>query len=171
MYGAAMVMLIVLCVGACSRSAETAKEYEMGNAAVAGPLSYTVINTEWRESLDGASGPTIPAHKYLLVSVSVTNKSAGEVSIPLLLLVDSSGKEYRESDKGDGVPEWLGLLRSVAPSQTDSGNLLFDVPPGSYKLRVSSGGDLEKETTALVNLPYRVEPPPVKLPTRVSRKN
>ncbi len=57
------------------------------------------------------------------------------------------------------VPQWMGLLRRVPSTRTETGTLLFDVPPGDYKLRVSSGGDVDREQTALIALPYRLEAP------------
>ncbi len=162
--GWALAVAFILSGAGCSKSGDSGKVYEMGNAAVVGPLSYTVQATEWRDSLDGENGQRVPTNRFLLVTLAVTNKSAGEVNIPLLTLVDSRGKEYAELDKGDGVPQWLGLLRSVAPSHVDSGNLLFDVPPGGYKLRISGGGDIEHESTALVNLPFNVDVAPAKPP-------
>jgi len=160
--GTAVALALMLSGTACSKGGDTGKVYEMGNAAVVGPLSYVVQGTEWRDLLDADTGQRVPSSRFLLVNISVTNKSAGEVSIPLLALVDAQGKEYPELDKGDGVPQWLGLLRSVQPSQVDSGILLFDVPPGSYRLRISGGGDVEHESTALVNLPFTVDSVPAK---------
>lgn len=135
--------------------------YQMGSPAVVGALTYTVLDTEWKESLEGSLGAKLPEHRFLVVNVSITNGSGGDINVPLLALVDSAGKEYREMDKGEGVAQWLGLLRPVPPAQTLNGHLLFDVPLGGYKLRISSGGDAESETTALVDLPLRVETPPV----------
>ena len=66
----------------------------------------------------------------------------------------------------NGVPGALPTLR--APTQgvftlagyspangSDGGQIVFDVPPdkGPYKIRISSGGDIEKEITALVEVP------------------
>lgn len=136
--------------------------YQMGSPAAVGALTYTVLDTEWKESLDGSLGAKLPEHRFLVVNVSITNGSGGDINVPLLALVDAQGKEYREMDKGEGVAQWLGLLRPVPPAQTLNGHLLFDVPLGGYKLRISSGGDAESETTALVDLPLHVEAPPVK---------
>ena len=150
---------LALGVAGCAKKPTAAKMVEMGSAAVAGGLSYTVTHVEWAEQLTGTDAIRTPAGRFLLVTVTVSNKGAAEAGIPLAVLVDKSGKEHLELDKGDGVPQWLGLLRTVNAGASVSGTLLFDAPPASYQLRVSSGGDVEKEETALVNLPYKLDAP------------
>ena len=104
----------------------------------------------------------LPKHRFLLLHVSIANQGATEASVPFLTLIDSKGYEFREEDKGEGVSPWLGYLRSVKQSETLSGRILFDVPPGGYQLRISSGGEAALETTALVEIPYNADAPPVK---------
>jgi len=169
---AGIVLLVLVTVAgiACRRQAKTG---EIGKEITVSPLSYTVIRTEWKDALDDSTGQRLPSQKYLLVSVIVKNESDTEVALPLLSLVDASGKESLEQNRGDGVGDWLGLLRSVPAGGQLNGSLLFDVAPGSYKLRITSGGDVERETTALVNLPYQVEAPgaasPQNLPSPIGR--
>lgn len=143
----------------CAKKPSAPKVVEMGSAAAAGGLSYTVTHVEWAEQLVGADAVRTPTARFLMVTVTVANKGNAEAGIPLAALLDKSGKEYLELDKGEGVPQWMGLLRSVNGGAAVTGTLLFDVPPASYQLRVSSGGDVEKEEMALVNLPYKVEAP------------
>lgn len=133
--------------------------HPMGTPVAAGELTYTVYNTEWREELQTDMGPRKPQHRFLLVTASITNNSPEDLTAPLLVVIDKDGRETLELDKGEGVAQWMGLLRRVRSTQTETGVLLFDVPPGDYKLRVSSGGDVEHEKTALISLPYRVEAP------------
>ncbi|MEJ5368953.1 MAG: DUF4352 domain-containing protein [Bryobacteraceae bacterium] len=155
---AAALMAALTALTSCGvRSADVA--HPMGSPVVAGDLSYTVYQTEWRDELQTEAGPRKPQHRFLLVTVSITNNGPEDVTAPLLTLIDKNGKEILELDKGEGVPQWMGLLRRIRSTQTETGTLLFDVPPGDYTLRVSSGGDVETEKTALVRLPYREEAP------------
>lgn len=151
---AAALLLMASCG---SRQAETV--HAMGTPVVVGDFSYTVYHTEWRDELQTDAGPRKPQHRFLLVTVSITNNGPEDATAPLLTLIGKDGKESLELDKGDGVAQWLGLLRRVRSTQTETGVLLFDVPPGDYTLRVSNGGDVEQERTALVSLPYREEAP------------
>lgn len=154
------ICLLPLLLGGCGRGADANERVvEMGTTVAVGTLSYTVIDLSWRDALPSSGAPRLPKHKYLTLNVSVTNGGAGQASIPLLTLTGSDGAEYPEEQHGEGVPKWLGLLRSVSPAQTEQGNILFDAPPGAYKLRVSSGGDAENEQSALVTIPFRVDAP------------
>lgn len=153
-----VLVLLLISTTACVRR-EAHAVHPMGTPVAVGDLSYTVYQTEWRDHLDADMGPRKPQHRFLLVTVSITNNGPEDVTAPLLALVGSDGKEVLELDKGDGLPQWMGLLRRIRSTQTETGVLLFDVPPGDYRLRLSSGGDVEKELVAFVNLPYRVEAP------------
>lgn len=150
--------LLILIAAACGPGKKDAV-HPMGTPVAVGDFSYTVYQTEWRDELQTNAGPRKPQHRFLLVTASITNNGPEDLTAPMLAVVDKDGRETLELDKGDGVPQWLGLLRRVGSTQTETGVMLFDVPPGDYRLRVSSGGDVEHERTALVNLPYRVEAP------------
>ena len=56
-----------------------------------------------------------------------------------------------------------GLLLSrrctVIPASTIRGSLVFDVPAGDYYLRITDGGDLENERTALIEIPMTLDAP------------
>jgi hypothetical protein len=78
---------------------------------------------------------------------------------------DVDGNTYMELQEVKGIGNWLGLLRVVAPAQTLQGVIVFDAPAKDYRLRVTDGGDLESERTALIELPLTfsgagsIEPP------------
>jgi len=156
-------LMLVACVPRGARE----RTFRMGERAQVGPLIYSVLETEWRNQLGGSLQARIPQHKYLLVRLTITNAGNREQAVPLLNLVDSSGKSHMELSQGEGVPEWFGLLRVLPPAGTEQGRLLFDVPTGNYRLRITDGGEPETERTALVDLPLRltdqspVEPPPL----------
>lgn len=156
--GVAAFAAAALLFSGCAKKSADSKVYELGEEIAVGSLVYAVTQTTWADQLDGPNGMRVPTNKFLMVNLSVKNAGREAAGVPLLTLIDANGKEYMELDKGEGVPQWLGALRTLGEGNSESGNLLFDVPQGSYKLRVSSGGDVEKESTALVNLPYRVEP-------------
>jgi len=152
----------------CGRSSAPEKTAEMGSPAAAGTLVYRALDTQWREALDGGTGQRLPAARFLLVQMDVRNTGAGEAGVPMMQLVDGAGKTHAEISNGEGVPQWLGYLRMVKPGETLHGNALFDAPPGAYKLRVSSGGEAEQETTALIDLPFRVESPQIEGPSPIA---
>lgn len=153
-WGCGVALLAILLAG-CGRSQPPEKTYPAGSTVELGPLSYSIGATEWQSSLDGERGPRVPQGRFLIVTVSVTNKKSDETTMPLLSAVDASGEQHLELDNGEGLANWLGLFRNVPANGNEGGQIVFDVPPdkGPYKIRISSGGDIEKEITALVEVP------------------
>jgi hypothetical protein len=130
----------------------------MGERVQVGPLTYNVLETEWKNQLAEGAGSKVPANRYLLVKMSITNGGGGNVAVPLLTVEDGSGHTYSEVTEGtDAVPDWLGLLRNLAPAQNDNGVAIFDVPMGGYKLRISDGGEIGNEKTALIDIPVHIQ--------------
>lgn len=133
-----------------------ASVYRMGDRAVAGPVTYVGLTADYRTELAGAKDPL--KNRYLVIFLSATNGSGTEVTLPHTQLVAADGTEFPEVTEIDGFPQWMGILRTVAPSSTEQGYVVFDVPVGAYKLQVSSGGDPEKEQLALIEIPAKLTP-------------
>jgi hypothetical protein len=58
---------------------------------------------------------------------------------------------------GEGVENWFGLLRTISPGETQQGNVVFDVPLTSYKLRVPDIADAGLERYVAVVIPLRID--------------
>jgi hypothetical protein len=99
----------------------------------------------------------VPQQRFFLVRISVTNGGGSEVSVPLLQLESYAGQTYQESQDGDGVSTWLGLIRTLRPAETLQGQILFDVPLTSYRLRVPDGAGPGAEKYAWIAIPLRME--------------
>jgi hypothetical protein len=153
----AVILAAALSTACASREGPARVEFQMGERANVGPLTYNVVETSWRSQLGNEFNLRFPQQRFLLVTISVTNGGGKEVSVPLFSLEDEKGQIVQESDKGDGVDNWFGLLRTIEPAQTSQGSLLFDVPLGSYKLRVTDGGDPGAEKFAWIDLPLRMD--------------
>lgn len=155
----AILLLAALLVCGCARqSSRTSRVFALGERVEVGPLVYIVQDTEWREQLGEAATARTPQHRFLLVRLSVTNSGIREADIPPLTLVASDGRTYNELSRGDGVPEWLGYLRTLRPAATEHGRVVFDAPTGAYRLRVAALGEDDEEAHALVDLPYQATP-------------
>ena len=156
-----------LLISGCSSRKSTAdiRTYRMGEPVTVGPLIYNISDTELHTQL--GEGPTarIPQHRFLLIRLSVTNSGASSSAIPAMALVDSSGQDHMELTDGQGVPEWLGYLRTINPAQTERGRVVFDVPPGAYRLRVTDDAEPGTETAALVDIPLQLSPGLPNLPS------
>jgi hypothetical protein len=141
----------------CSHADPKPSEYPMGEKMTIGPLSYTVIDSRWHSQLGDALRVRPPEQRFLILTISVTNGGGSDISIPLLSLENSSGQTFLESDNGEGVTGWLGLLRNIAPAQNMQGQILFDVPLTSYRLRVTDGAGPGLEKYGWITIPLRVD--------------
>lgn len=157
------ILVWLLIFAGCSRQKRGEASlglFRMGERVQVGPLVYTVLDTEWRDQLGEGLEAHTPQHRFLLIRLSVTNSGIRETDIPPMALIGTGGEIYAEQTQGQGVPEWLGYLRSVKPAATEHGRVVFDVPPGSYRLRLSAPAEDEQEPQALIEIPYQVPPAP-----------
>src|SRR5215471_5996049 len=104
----------------CARPAEVhAAEYNMGDTVQVGPLVYHVTGVDWRTELGEFPSVRMPERRFLLIRLTVTNGGGETLTIPQAEVQNSRGESFQELTDGTGVPEWLGLLRSVKPAATE----------------------------------------------------
>jgi len=154
---AALALLSAWLLAGCSRENSSRIDYEMGERTPIGPLTYTVIESSWHTQLGDVLKLRIPQQRFLLIRIAVTNGGGSEVSIPLLQLENYNGQSYRELEDGESISNWLGVLRTVRPAETLQGQILFDVPLTSYRLRVPDGAGPGEEKYAWVSIPLRMD--------------
>ena len=129
----------------------------MGENVPVGQMTYVVIESAWRNQLGESFRVRSPEQRFLLLKISVTNGTGQDAPIPLLTLEGNNGQTYRESTNGEGVDSWFGLLRTISPGQTQQGNIVFDAPLSSYKLRIPDIGDAGLERNVSVQIPLRMD--------------
>jgi hypothetical protein len=149
--------LTVFGLAACSPKEEepAMRTYQMGERVLMGHLIYTVFERQWMPQIGSGLDARIPQNRFYLLRISVLNSGGADAIVPTISLVDDAGASFAEIENGDGVPDFIGSLRQVAPAETVQGNLLFDVSPKHYKLKVS---DEDGKQAALVDLPLSFEP-------------
>jgi len=140
----------------CNRQNSVQINFQMGDRITNGPVSYNIIQTVWRTQLGDIFKTRVPENRFLMITLSATNGGGKEVSIPLLTL-EGDNKEYRELENGDGVNNWFGLIRTISPAETRQGNIVFDVPLTSYRLRLTDGGEPGTEKFVWVDIPLRLD--------------
>jgi hypothetical protein len=139
---------------ACVRPAPV-NVYRMGEKVQAGQLIYNVFETKWQPQIGEGQQMRTPAHRFMLLHLTVVNSGAEPVSVPSFKLIDESGRTYPESMEGQGVPLWLGMIRRVKPTDTLEGNAVFDVEPKSYKLKLDDGSD--SGMVVMIDLPLQFD--------------
>ena len=147
----------------CSRGGIPVRTYPMGERVQLGHLIYTVFETQWLTHLGEGPNERVPQHRYFLVRMSITNAGSAETMVPAMTLVEDGDVSHAELSNGESAPQWMGYLRLVKPAETAQGNILFDVPPKRYKLRIT---DETEQRVGLVDIPltFGAETPEVGTP-------
>ena len=153
-----LTVIAAFCLAGCNRK-QTSEQinYTMGEHITAGPMVYNVVQTVWKTQLGDLFKVRVPEHRFLLISLSATNGGGKPVSVPFFSLEGANREQYQELQNGDGVDNWFGLLRDIAPAETKQGNLVFDVPLASFRLRLTDGGEPGMEKYVWVEIPLRMD--------------
>ncbi len=151
--------LIVL-LTACGDSASTDSfVYKMGDKVPVGSLSYNALEAEWKSEMGSGGIPQTPKHRFLILKISITNGGGAQATIPLLTLENLKKESTMEVSEVKDLSGWLGLVRLVNPAQTETGLIVFDVPPGAYRLRVTDGKAPGEDQTRLIEIPLSLNEP------------
>jgi hypothetical protein len=129
--------------------------FRLGEKVQVGPLIYNVFETKWEGQIGEGPQARMPTHRFLKLHLTVVNSGAEVLSMPPLRLIDEAGRNYDESMEGQGLPQWVGMIRNVKPANTLEGYALFDVEPKSYQLKLDDGSESGKVT--MVDLPLQFE--------------
>lgn len=131
--------------------------YQMGERIIAGPMIYNVVQTAWRTQLGDLFKIRVPEHRFLVLTLAATNSGGKRISVPFFTLEGPNREGYREVENGDGVEHWFGLLRDIGPAETKQGNIVFDAPLSSFRLRLTDGGEPGSEKFVWVEIPLRMD--------------
>ncbi|HEY2843805.1 MAG TPA: DUF4352 domain-containing protein [Bryobacteraceae bacterium] len=150
----ALLLPLALFVSGCQKNQLVpGTPFAMGERVPVGQMTYSVVESAWKTQLGESFKVRSPENRFLLLTLSVTNGTGQDVSIPLLTLEGPNGQTYRELTNGEGLVNWFGLLRTISPAQTQQGMILFDVPLTSYKLRIPDVNDPGLERYVTVQIP------------------
>jgi hypothetical protein len=154
---------ILLAFSACSRFSGKNQPtiYSAGDKATSGGLIYNLIDAERSQQIgDDAATARTAGQRFYLLKVTVSNTTTDDTPIPGMTLVDDSGETYPELADGIGITNWLGVIRKVAPAQTEQGVVLFDAPPKHYRLRLNDPLD-DKEIAIDIPLSFVRDTPKI----------
>lgn len=147
------VVVAAVFLSACGDSEEKTfpvHTYNMGEKIGLGHLIYQVYETQWLTHIGQGADARVPQNRFFLVRLSALNSLSTDVIVPNFILEDDSGKTYPELSSGEGVPQYIGYLRTVKGTDSAAGNAIFDVPPRHYKMKIT---DETGERTAYVDIP------------------
>jgi hypothetical protein len=122
----------------------------MGERATVGHVVYVVFETQWLTHIGTGADARVPEHRFFLVRLNAVNSLGSDILVPNFSIEDDSGNTYPELSSGEGVPQYIGYLRSVKPAESVQGNALFDAPPRHYKMKIA---DETGEKVAYIDIP------------------
>jgi hypothetical protein len=146
---AAAASLLSSC-GDSEEKASPVRTYSMGERATVGHLVYVVFETQWLTHIGTGADARVPEHRFFLVRLNAVNSLGSDILVPNFSIEDDSGNTYPELSSGEGVPQYIGYLRSVKPAESVQGNALFDAPPRHYKMKIT---DETGEKVAYIDIP------------------
>jgi hypothetical protein len=146
----AVAAACLVLAGCSAPAAPPISNYLMGEKVLLGRLSYTVFETQWLTHLGEGPDQRIPHHRFFLVRFSAVNGGSNEATIANATVVNDKGEVFEELSSGQDVPQWAGYLRVAKPADTVQGNIVFDAPPGHYKMKVA---DESGTQFAMIDLP------------------
>src|SRR5258708_11855786 len=94
------------------------RTYNMGEKIGIGHLIYQVYETQWLTHIGNGADARVPTHRFFLVRLSVLNSLSTDVIVPNFILEDDNGNTYPELSAGEGVPQYIGYLRTVSGTNT-----------------------------------------------------
>ncbi|HUP04526.1 MAG TPA: DUF4352 domain-containing protein [Bryobacteraceae bacterium] len=140
----------ILLLNACTPAPPKLRVANLGERIELGHIIYTIFDTQWLTQIGEGVSARLPQNRFFLVRLSAANSSNAPLMIPATTLTDDDGKTYDELGDGQGVPQWIGLLREVRTAEAAQGNIVFDVPPRHYRLKIS---DENEQQSVLVDIP------------------
>jgi uncharacterized protein YceK len=163
----ATAILSFLLVAGCSSGPPKPHTFAMGERVELGHIIYTVFETQWVTQFGSGLDARTPKNRFLLVRLSASNSGTADVLVPSMTVVDDNGNTISELPDGEGVPQWLGILRQAKPAEAAQGNVVFDAPPRHYKLSLT---DDAEQKTAFVDLPLAFSADTPQLPVPSTEK-
>ncbi len=115
--------------------------YKLGDTVSIGYTSYTVLKSDWHDSLSNNKYlDAKPDADFLFIEIVISNDDKKPRSIPPLKLIDQNGSEYEISSKSWLAKDSIGILTSLNPGVSKRGIIVFDIPSDNgYNLKVSGG--------------------------------
>ncbi len=147
---AAVAASLLSSCGNSEDNSPSARTYNMGEKVTVGHIVYTVFETQWLTHIGAGPDERVPQNRFFLVRLSALNSLSTDIVVPNFTLEDDTGNTYPELSSGEGVPQYIGYLRTVKGTDTVDGNAVFDAPPRHYKMKVS---DETGERSAYIDIP------------------
>lgn len=133
-------VLLAVFLGACAHTGERGPVYAPSDTVLFDGIEFKVNSREYRYALLAAQGRQTPSSGvFVIIDLSMKNTYSSPVPSqfqPRLTLVDSKGGVHAPSKELSQPKAENGFVAAMSPGVGQARKLVFDVPPGDYRLRV-----------------------------------
>lgn len=133
-------ILLLLFPVACAHMGESGPVHQPGEAVLSDGIEFKINSREYRYTPLVSSGrQAAPSGVFVIIDLSMKNTYTSPVPShfqPRVTLVDSNGREHAASKELSQPKAESGFVVAMDPGVVQAKKLVFDVPPGSYRLRV-----------------------------------
>lgn len=139
-----LVLFILTILFSGGNKTDTAKVYDVGEPATLGERIYTVTDVKTATSV-GFTGWSVQARgKYIIIYLTIENTGTEPFTVNVLssnaVLYDETGRKFGADGPACDHLTNEFTIQAVQPGLANSGQIAYDVPDGTYFLRVSEGG-------------------------------
>jgi len=134
------VVLLALFLGACAHMGGSGLVHPPAETVLSDGIEFKVNSREYRYiALQAAGRQVAPVGVFVIVDLSLKNTYSTPMPPqfqPRFTLVDSKGAEHAPIKDLSQTRAEGGLVTDLPPRMPVAKRLVFDVPPGKYRLRV-----------------------------------
>jgi len=133
--------LLTAFLASCAHMGDKAPVHPVKDTVLFDGIEFKVNSREYRYSPLSVSGKQVaPEELFVILELSLKNSYNSPVPVqfqPRFTLVDGSGREHApEKELSSSTAKGANGAAELAPRTAYTKRLVFDVPEGSYRLRV-----------------------------------
>jgi len=133
------VLFLAVFLGACAHMGERGPVYRPSDTVLFDGLEFKVNSLEYRYAPLASQGKqAAPQGVFVMIDLTMKNTYSSPVPPqfqPRFTLVDSKGGVHAPSRELSEPKAENGFVAAMSPGVGQAKRLVFDVPPGSYRLR------------------------------------
>lgn len=147
-------------------SAGDAAPPKIGETIRTGYWTYKINGFRWAPFITSYGSVERPDAQFLILDLSAENDDRTASTLPPVKLLNDKGQEFSQSSSGALSDGFFSPLKDLNPGVSSRGFIAFDVPPGTYKVKLSGGFEAGESAIALLETPVSSPMPATPLVSR-----
>jgi hypothetical protein len=133
--------------------AEAAALPKIGDTIQTGYWTYKIDGFHWAPFITSYGTAERPDAQFLILDLSAQNNDRTASTLPPVKLLNDKGQEFSQSSSGALSDGFFSPLKELNPGVGSRGLIAFDVPPGTYKVKLSGGFEAGETAVASLDMP------------------